>query len=320
MKNKRFSKLILLALLLLVLLSACGKKNAEVEVGAPPITAFGQEIDIRAMADKLNNFRQVGIRDYENPMMKANAAYEAAIDEFVVGASEIMAVGQTCIVDQAKAQAFVVDAAIGDVSQEGMINALVSDNLTGAEPTAECVVIYQDLADYVMAHRANIKNLKLALYGFTIDYETYFTEWVGVDIFNDLLQVYGDSAVVYQQLEDNGVELPGTTDISWLPTDLLRATHSNYEICNYYMSGDFMQSLDSSTRTKFRGHEEALYSMFEATWIPAEVNGGVGQCTMYRWAAIRWFQRTNYSDTTRSIIEEGNQAIIPTPAPLDLNK
>ena len=306
---KKF-RLPLILFFLFLILTACGKSDkAEVNVGPPPITVMGQEIDIRAIASKLNNYRQVGIRDYENPIVKMWASYVLTLDEYIVGASEIMAVGENCFVDQAQAQAYVVSAALGNVDQNGMINALVSDNLTGSEPASECAAIYSDLADYVMAHRAAIKNEKLKVINMTVDYETYFTEWVEVDAMNDLLQVYGDAAVVYQQLEDHGVDLPGTTDITWLPSRLLLVTHTDFGVCDYYMSGAYRSSLDSGTRAKFKDHPEALDSMFEATWIAPEHNGGVGECTMYRWAAIKWMQRTSVSSATNSSIEGGSAPI-----------
>ncbi len=316
MKHLRITKLILAALAFALLFSACAPKPAPVNVG-PSISVAGHTIDLKALYDKANNYYHVGVTNYEVPLQKLDAAYEQAYNEFLLGVRDLMAVRQNCFVNVATTETQIVDAALGNMEPGQLINALATTNLTGEQATTTCAQGYDEVADYTITHRSDLSQKYLARYGLAVDYEAYFSDFIEVDIMNDLAQTYGDSTLVYQKLADVGI--PGITDWSWLPTRLLKATHANESICRYYMSGDFMDSLPLATKLKFKGHETAIASMFEATWIPAEANGGqVGLCTMYRWAAIRWYQRDVLSQAAQNALSgTGDQGAIPTLPPLN---
>lgn len=281
---------------------------------APPVSVSGHTIDVKALYDKANNYYHVGVTNYEVPLLKLDIAYKAADNEFRLGVRDQMAVAQNCFVNAAQTESQIVDAALGNMEPGQLVNALVTNNLTGEQATTTCATIYSKLADYVPTHRAALSQAQQARFGMAVDYEAYFSNFIEVDIMNDLMQTYGDSTLVYQKLADAGV--PGITDWSWLPTKMLKATNNDEGICKYYMSGAFMDSLPLATRLKFKGHETALASLFEATWIPASGNGGLGLCTMYRLAALRWFERDVLSQPTRNVQDTGvDQSAVPTAPP-----
>lgn len=304
-----FKKIVLMLLIATFLITACGGgKSPQDTVPAIP------KLDPAAIISKGRAYYKAGV-DRETNITVLWRKYEVAMNTFRLGAKDLIGAANACSASVATTESTIGNAVTGNMSGDAIFSALVTNSVSGEQATTECAQIFRQLADYIVANRAATANANLMAFEAATEYMNYTSSFPEVDIMNDLMQTYGDTAIVYQKLADNGI---GATDWSWLPTANLWVSHSDQKLCQYYISGEFMANVTYSTKLKFTGHETALARLYESTWNPA-ANGGKGECRMTRYAALEYMTRSILSSDTQNIIQTGEDQSLfestPTPAP-----
>ncbi len=298
--------LIVALVLLIVVLAACG--------GGPkvPVAPGLPKVDIVGILDKANKFYNTGVDTYEKTGTQLWAAYTQKMNTFRTGARDLMGSYQLCFTNVAATESQIGIAVMSKVSQTGMINAFATQSsVSGEVATAKCAEGYGKLADYIISNRASIQDAYLAQFNNATDYMAYLTDWPEVQMMNDLLQTYGSTTGVYKALADRGI---GVSDWSWLPTKNLWVSAGNDKnLCQYYISGQFMQNVPYSMKLKFTGHEDSLALLYESTWNPA-ANGGDGECRLTRFAALEYRTRSIVSQDTGDVLKSGKDTSLFPPA------
>ncbi len=294
-------RIVSLFLLTMYVLSACGTKASQDTVPALP------KLDPVAILSQARTYYKGGV-DRETNITVLWRKYELSMNTFRLGAKDLIGAANACSTSVASTESTIGNAVTGNMDGDAIFSALVTNSVSGEQATTECTQIFRQLADYIVANRAAVQNANLMAFEAATDYMNYTSSFPEVDFMNDLMQTYGDTTLVYQKLADNGV---GVSDWSWLPTANLWVSHQDKNLCQYYISGEFMQNISYSSKLKFTGHESALARLYESTWNPA-ANGGNGECRMTRYAALEYMTRSIVGADTQQIIESGqDQGLFP---------
>ncbi len=287
-------KVIPIILALTFVLTACGNPAPQDTAPALP------KLDPVAILAQARTYYKGGV-DRESNITVLWRKYELALNNLRLGAKDLMGVANACSASVAQTESTIAQAATGNMDGDAIFSALVTNSISGEQATTECVQVFRQLADYIVANRAAVQNANLMAFEAAVEYQNYTSSFPEVDFMNDLMQTYGNTQKVYEKLAENGI---GVSDWSWLPTANLWVSHTDKNLCQYYISGEFMNNIAYSAKLKFTGHESALALLYESTWNPA-ANGGTGECRMTRYAALEYMTRSIVSADTQSIIESG---------------
>lgn len=299
--QRQFTFVLMIVMLFLVV--ACGRQQNTGGGGIVP------GLDLLGKIDSARVHYNQGVTQ-EGTLTTLWQAYEQNMNEFRTGAGDLMAINNGCFANVAATEAAIAKAAVGDMSDSALINALTTTSITGEVATTECVQLSRQLADFVITHRAAVKNSYMMVQDAAKNYLAHSLDQIEVDVMNDVLQTYGDTAGAYAFLKEHGID--GVTDWGWLPTVALRVSHSDEAVCNYYKSGAFKDNLLPGVQTKFSGHEESLMRVYQVAWNPTTF-GGRGECRMYGYAALEWMTRPIISNDTRDVLETGEDSgLFPT--------
>lgn len=303
MKLNRFVRIMAtLVFMVSILLTACAPRQT-------PLQELGT--DVKAIIDKGRVYYNGGV-NRETTLTQLWANHVMTYNTFVMGARDLIANQQMCYTNVAATESTIATAVMSNLDGDAIFDALVTNSVSGEAATTACVQLNQQLANYIIANRSAVQDSYMASFNAATEYMNYTSNFPEIQWMNDLLQTYGDTALLYQKLADEGI---GVSDWSWLPTKNLWASTSDQNLCQYYITGAFMENLPYSTRLKFTGHEDALARLYEAAWNPA-ANSGAGECRLYRYAALEYMTRPIVSAATNQVITTGeDQSIFPTPTP-----
>lgn len=303
MNKNKFLLLLTLFTIISIMLAACASP-------APtPVAPVMPKIDPKAILSQARTYYNGGVQRDTN-ITNLQRKFENTMNTFRLGATDLIANNKNCFKDGAEAEKTVAQAVMGTQPREAVFNALVTASVSGEQFTMKCAEGNQKIADFIISKRPEVQNAAQAVFEAATEYMQYTSAFPEIQWMNDFMQTYGDTAVLYQKLADNGI---GVSDWTWLPTKNLWVSHTDQKLCQYYISGQFMENVPYSTKLKFTGHTDALARLYESAWNPV-ANGGRGECRMYRYAALEYMTRSILSSDTQNVIQGGqDQSLFPTP-------
>ena len=297
--NPRNSKLLFAVLTILMvltlILAGCGGREREI-----PDVPAGVGRSVKQLFATGRKYYSEGVEKEAN-LTVLWREYEQSMNAFRTGARDLISNAEHCYSNVATTESTIAEAVMGNMDMNGLFNGLMTQSVSGEAATSECTQLNQRLADYIVTNRQAVKDKYMSAFDAATDYQVYTSQFPEVDIMNDLMQTYLDTTSLYAALAENGI---GVTDWSWLPTANLMVSHSDEDLCRYYINGEFMENIGYSMKMKFVGHEDSLYRLYESTWNPA-ANQGRGECRMTRYAALEYMTRNILSSDTRDVIESG---------------
>lgn len=311
MKTNMFFRILTVLVLATIVLSACGSPASSVP-GASGVPAPVAK-DLVSILNKGRKYYNDGV-DMEGKVTKLRRAYETARSNIDVTVSDLVVNNAICFKNVASTEV-AIGQAVMDQSQnsQSLINALVTQSVSGEQATTECTKLNQQIADFVISNRQAVLDAYNQFFQAATDYKLYTSDFPEIKIMNDLLQTYADPTQVANFLQQNN--LPGFTDFTWLPTENLYMDFpGNKAKCDYYTTGAFMNDLPALMKMKFEGHEQSLLNLYEARWMPT--SGAKGNCRLLRQAALDEMTVSILSAGTQNVINTGTDTgSIPTPQP-----
>jgi hypothetical protein len=304
-KYKRIMMLVVLAFIM-SLAAACGTSSSS---ASNPVSQAAAKVVTQGMINKMHDYYGRG-KELEKELTVLDRMYSQTQNTFRTGARDLIANNTSCYKSVAQTESAIAEAALGNMEGDALVNVLATGaSVTGEQATSKCVDLNTRLAEYIVGHRKAVQDAHNNRFEKAQDYRLYLEHFPELEWMNDLLQTYGSPQGVYNFLESIGI--PGVTDWTWLPTKGLWTSHSNKEKCDYYRNGKFKDELARDLQRQFKGHEDSLYNLYDATW-----NSSNSECRLYRFAALEWMERDVVSRDTRDVQESGEDtSVYITPQP-----
>jgi hypothetical protein len=303
---KKFRFIVFLVVITSLVLTACGRSPAEQATGLPGVDIKKALSDIRVYYNTETTL--------EKDVSFLRRQYEQTRSSFDLTIRDLLANNAICYKNVAETESTIGNAVMdSNASSDSLINALVTQSVSGEQATSICAGLNQQIATTVITNRQAILDAYNKFFEAALNYRLSLSNWPEIKVMNDLFQTYGDPRMVEQKLVEAG--LPGFTDFAWMPTENLFMDYpGNKAKCDYYITGEFMNYLPASMKIKFSGHEESLLNLYQAQWMPQ--SGANGNCRLSRMAALDEMTVSILSTGTIDVINTNvDSGVIPTPAP-----